>query len=133
MTSLLASAFVKSVVALNLLLTPVSVPLTEKPTAPESFEASAYVNKDRKIRLSIDKSASERMTVNLRRVGQSTALFTEHVGRKVSRTRLVLDVEQLADGAYELELKTPTGRLTRYIDLTTPAEPVVPQRLLTIQ
>ena len=133
MTSLLTTAIVKSVIALHLLATPATVPSVDKPTTPESFEASAYVNKERKIRLSIDKSAVEAMTVNLRPVGKTAAVFTERVGRKETKARLLLNVDQLPDGLYELELRTASGQLTRRIDLKTPVEATAPQRLLTIR
>ncbi len=133
MTSLLTTAFVKSVIALHLLASPTTVLSTDKPATPESFEASAYVNKERKIRLSIDKSAAEAMTVNLRPVGKTATVFTEHVGRRATKARLLLNVDQLPDGLYELELRTASGQLTRRIDLKTPVETVLPQRLLTIR
>ncbi len=133
MTSLLTTAFVKSVIALHLLANPTTVLSTDKPATPESFEASAYVNKERKIRLSIDKSDAEAMTVNLRPVGKSAAVFTEHVGRKATKARILLNVDQLPDGVYELELRTASGQLTRRIDLKTPTESVVTQRLLAIR
>ncbi len=133
MTSLLTTAFVKSVIALHLLASPATVLSTDKPATPESFEASAYVNKERKIRLSIDKSAAEAMTVNLRPVGKTATVFTEHVGSRATKARLLLNVDQLPDGLYELELRTASGQLTRRIDLKTPVETVLPQRLLTIR
>ncbi len=133
MTSLLTTAFVKSVIALHLLANPATVLSTDKPATPESFKASAYVNKERKIRLSIDKSAAEAMTVNLRPVGKAATVFTEHVGRRATKARLLLNVDQLPDGLYELELRTASGQLTRRIDLKTPVETVLPQRLLTIR
>lgn len=133
MTSLLTTAFVKSVIALHLLTAPATVTPADKPTTPDSFEASAYVNKERKIRLSIDKSDVEAMTVNLRPVGKAAAVFTERVGRKATKARLLLNVDQLPDGVYELELRTPSGQQTRRIDLKTPVETTLPQRLLTIR
>ncbi|QJD79760.1 hypothetical protein [Spirosoma rhododendri] len=133
MNTLLTTIFIKPIIALHLLLAaPVASPV-DRPAEPTSFEASAYVTKAHKIRLSIDKTNQERLTINLRPVGQQSAVFTEYVRRKVTRATLVMDVDQLADGAYELELKTANGRLVKYIELRTPVEVATVQRQLKVE
>lgn len=132
MTTLLATIVIKPVIALHLLLaSPLSLPV-DRPAKPVSFDASAYVTKAHKIRLSIDKTNREPLTIKLRPVGETSPVFTQYVGRKVTKTTLVLDVDQLGDGAYELELKTASGQLVKYIDLRTPAEVATIQRQLTV-
>jgi hypothetical protein len=133
MTTLLTTIFIKPVIALHLLLaSPLSSPV-DRPAKPISFGASAYVTKAHKIRLSIDKTNLEPLTINLRPVGQDSPVFTQYVKRKITKTTLILDVDQLGDGAYELELKTSNGRLIKYIDLRTPVEVVAIQRQLTVE
>lgn len=132
MTTLLATAFAKPIIILHLLMASPVPALLEHPANEATFAASAYVTKTNKIRVSIDKPNREPMTISLRPVGQRHVVFTEHVHRKTTKTTLLLDVDQLADGVYELELKTSSGQLIKQIDLRTPAKVASVQRQLTL-
>lgn len=133
MTTLLATAFAKPIIILHLLMASPVPALLEHPANDVTFAASAYVTKANKIRVSIDKPNHEPMTISLRSVGQQHVVFTEHVNRKTTKATLLLDVAQLADGAYELELKTSSGQLIKQIDLRTPTKIASEQRQLTLE
>ncbi len=133
MTTLFATAFAKPILVLHLLMTSPVPAINEHPANNATFAASAYVTKANKIRVSIDKPNREPMTISLRPVGQQHVVFTEHVNRKTTKATLLLNVDQLADGAYELELKTSSGQLVKQIDLHTPAKVASVQRQLTLE
>ena len=133
MTTLFAIALAKPIIVLQLLLASPMPALIEQPAREVTFAASAYVTKANKIRVSIDKPNREQMTISLRPVGQQHVVFTEHVHRKTTKATLLLDVDQLADGAYELELKTNSGQLIKQIELHTPANVASVQRQLTLE
>ncbi len=133
MTTLFATAFAKPILVLHLLMTSPVPAISEHPANNATFAASAYVTKANKIRVSIDKPNREPMTISLRPVGQQHVVFTEHVNRKTTKATLLLNVDQLADGAYELELKTSSGQLVKQIDLHTPAKVALVQRQLTLE
>ncbi len=133
MTTLLATVFAKPIIILHLLMASPVPALVEQPASEATFAASAYVTRSNKIRVSIDKPNREPMTISLRPVGQPHVVFTEHVHRKTTKTTLLLDVDQLADGVYELELKTSSGQLIKQIDLRTPTKVDTGQRQLTLE
>jgi hypothetical protein len=133
MTTLLATTFAKPIIILHLLMASPAPALLEHPANDVTFAASTYVTKANKIRIAIDKPNCEPMTISLRPVGQRNVVFTEHVHRKITKATLLLDVDQLADGVYELELKTSSGQLIKQIDLRTPAKVASVQRQLTLE
>lgn len=133
MNNTLTSAFAKTLVGLFLMS---STSLLANPTAPAkpaTFDASVYVNRANKIRLAVEKTAPESLTITLRQAGQPVALFTQQIGKKQMKAVLQLDVDQLADGAYELEISSASGRILKQVNLQAAAPVAVPERLLAIQ
>ncbi len=103
------------------------------PTKPASFDASVYVTKANKIRLSVEKTSLKPVTVNLRQAGKSEVLFTQQIGRKETKAALQMNVDQLPDGQYELEVKSASGSIVKQVTVGTSAPVVAPERLLVIQ
>ena len=92
------------------------------PAKPASFDASLYVTKANKIRLAVEKTTTEPVTINLCQLGKSNvSVFTQQIGRRQTKVALQIDVSQLPDGAYELEIKSATGRIVKQINLATSA------------
>lgn len=104
------------------------------PAKPASFEAGVYVNKSNKICLAIEKTTAQSVVISLHQVGKTLDLFTQQVGSKQTKAAFRLDVDQLPNGAYELEIKAANGeRLVKQIILGTPTQVVTGERLLAIQ
>ncbi|MCX6218505.1 hypothetical protein [Spirosoma sp.] len=132
MNNSLTSAFAKIVAALFVSATPLLANPTN-PTKPASFDASVYITNTNKIKLAVDKTTVESVSISLREVGQSNYLFTQQVGKRQTQARLQLNVEDLPNGAYELEIKSASGAsIIKQVQLGATTPMAAPQRLVAI-
>ena len=132
MNNMLTSVSAKTLVALFFL----STSLLANPTAPAkpaTFDASVYITKANKIRLAVEKTTAEPIVITLREAGGSEALFSRHMGKKQTKAAIQLDVDQLADGAYELEFKSATGSIIKQVKLSQHVAEETPERVLAIK
>ena len=100
------------------------------PAKPASFEASVYVTKSNKIRLAVQKTTAQPVSIILRQVGKSSELFVQQMVRKQTKLALELNVDQLTDGIYELEIRSATGSLIKQVSLVTTAPQQTTERTL---
>ncbi|SOD93007.1 hypothetical protein [Spirosoma fluviale] len=132
MNNSLTSAFAKTVAALFFSATPLLANPTN-PTKPASFDASVYITKTNKIKLAVDKTPVESVSIRLREVGQSNYLFTQQVGKRQTQARLQLNVDDLPGGTYELEISSASGAsIVKQVQLGTATPVAAPQRLVAI-
>ncbi|WP_157635017.1 DUF3244 domain-containing protein [Spirosoma panaciterrae] len=90
------------------------------PTTPKtlSFDASAYVTTDHQIRLAVQKSADQPVEVFLRNKNREV-LYQRIMGKKETRYAVKLNINDLADGEYELEIKSAEGSITKQVNVVT--------------
>ena len=127
------SVFAKARIAMALLNSTSLIAESTVPAKPTSFEVSCYVTKAKKIRLALEKTTAERLQIALRQAGKKHVLFFQSVGRKDTKAAFLLDVDQLTNGDYELEIKSATGRIVKQVKLETVAPVVASERLLAVQ
>jgi hypothetical protein len=91
------------------------------PNAPKvlTFDASAYVTNQNKIRLAIEKTSPEPVLIQLRNT-KKEVLFQQVVGKREQKCAIKLDVNDLADGQYEIEIKSEAGSIRKQVNLVTP-------------
>ncbi|MGV3557693.1 hypothetical protein [Larkinella arboricola] len=95
-----------------------------------SFDASAYVTVNNQIRLAVEKTSAEPVVVLLRDKN-SRVLFQQFVGKKAQKYAVKLDVADLANGTYELEVKSKEGSIRKEVNLNSkPTE--APTRLVVM-
>ncbi|GAB3962743.1 hypothetical protein GCM10028805_64470 [Spirosoma harenae] len=90
------------------------------PTTPKalSFDASAYVTVNHEIRLAVQKSADAPVQVILRNKANDV-LYQQSIGKKETKYAMKLNVDDLADGTYELEVKSSEGSIVKQLNLST--------------
>ncbi|MFD2933221.1 hypothetical protein [Spirosoma flavum] len=90
------------------------------PTNPKSlpFDASAYVTIDKQIRVAVQKNADVPVVVVLRNE-DNQILFSQNIGKKELRYAVRLNVDELTDGQYELEVKSSEGSIRKQLNLST--------------
>ena len=101
-------------------------------TAPKtlSFDASAYVTINNQIRVAVEKSTLEPVVVLLRDKN-NRVMFQQFVGKKEQKYAVKLNVAELPDGKYELEVKSKEGSIVKEVNLGS--EPVeAPTRLVVM-
>lgn len=105
-----------------------------EPTKPKnlSFDASAYVTVNHQIRVAVEKSANTPVTVLLRNK-YNEVLFHQQISKNQLKYAVKMDVNDLNDGTYELEIKSSEGSIRKQVTLGTPSEPVPqPTRLVVM-
>lgn len=90
------------------------------PTTPKalSFDASAYVTVNNQIRVAVSKTADVPVEVVLRSADRDV-IFRQTISRKDAKYAVKLNVDELADGAYELEVKSEEGSIKKQLNLST--------------
>lgn len=98
----------------------VSTTSVDPAAAPKSlsFDASAYVTVNNQIRVAVEKTNAEPVVVLLRDK-KSRVLFQQFVGKKEQKYAVKLDVAELANGTYELEVKSKDGSIRKEVNLGT--------------
>lgn len=102
----------------------VSASTLMNPTTPKglSFDASAYVTANHEIRVAVQKSASIPVVVVLKNKSNQV-LFEQNIGKKEEKYAMKLNVDDLADGEYELEIKSSEGSIRKHVNLSTKPVP----------
>ncbi len=90
------------------------------PTTPNalSFDASAFVTANKQIRVAIQKTADVPVVILLRSK-DNQVLYRQSIGKKELKYAVKLDVDELADGQYELEVKSSEGSIRKQLNLST--------------
>ncbi|GAB3978659.1 hypothetical protein GCM10028806_42260 [Spirosoma terrae] len=89
-------------------------------TTPKSatFDASAFVTNDNQVRVSVIKPANSYAELVLRD-SDNQVVFRQSLRRKEDKLAVKLNVNQLADGKYELEVVSKEGSIRKQLDLST--------------
>ena len=96
------------------------------PTTPKalSFDASARVTINHEIRVAVQKTTDVPVVVLLRDKNNEV-LYQQTIGRKDVKYAAKLNVDELADGQYTLEVKSTEGSIRKTLNLSTqPVESV---------
>lgn len=103
------------------------------PTEPKAlpFDASAYVTINHQIRVAVAKNADVPVVVMLRNKSNEV-LFRQNISKKEMKYAVKLDVEELADGDYELEVRSNEGSIRKQLNLKT-APVKQPTRVIAMQ
>lgn len=101
---------------------------TENRTAI-TFETSAYITKDASIRLAVKKNAPERVYITLRNAG-NTVLYSETINKNDMSYAAKINVNDLTDGVYKLEIATEKDRVVKRLNLSS--SKMETQRTITV-
>lgn len=97
-----------------------SATMLTNPTNPKAlpFDASAYVTVDKQIRVAVQKTSDVPVLVLLRNK-DNEILFRQNIGKKESKYAVKLNVNELSDGQYELEVTSKEGSIRKQLNLST--------------
>ena len=127
--------FIKSIAcALALTTTVAFAHPTEEKTSnnrPEAtFESSTFVTADANLRVAIKKNAPQRVYLTLKnKDGQ--VLFAETIGKKDMAYAAKINVSDLTDGTYQLEITSGQNRVVKQLNL--PSKKVEVQRQVIVE
>lgn len=84
-----------------------------------TFDASVYVTSNSKIKLAVVKTVPGLVSVSLTDT-KNHSLFQQTLYKKTMKAAMQLDVSELPDGVYTLEIKSDQGSIVKQINLGTP-------------
>ncbi|GAB3896486.1 hypothetical protein GCM10028803_14130 [Larkinella knui] len=118
----------------NLICTAIlsTAPIDNAPAAKTlSFDASAYVTVNNQIRVAVAKSKLEPVMILLRDEN-NRVMYQQFVGKKQEKYAVKLNVAELPNGKYELEVKSKDGSIRKEVNLGS--EPIeAPTRLIVMK
>ncbi|WP_420150510.1 hypothetical protein [Spirosoma sp.] len=90
------------------------------PTNPQklSFNASAYVTAKNEIRMAVEKTTAMPVVVMLRNKNNEI-LYHKNIWKKETKYAAKLDVSELADGQYVLEIASREGSIKKELNVST--------------
>jgi|JI6StandDraft_1071083.scaffolds.fasta_scaffold104032_2 hypothetical protein len=83
-----------------------------------TFETSAYVTKDASIKLAVKKNAPERVYITLRSANNDI-LYRETINKNEMSYAAKINVNELTDGVYKLEIATAKDRVVKRLNLSS--------------
>ena len=103
------------------------------PTTPKalSFDASAFVTINHQIRVSVVKETGTPVAIILRDK-DNQILFQENISKKDANYTIKMNVDELKDGQYELEIKSKEGSIRKQVTLGTEPQKAV-SRVIAMQ
>jgi hypothetical protein len=90
------------------------------PTTPKAlpFDASAFVTIDNQIRVAVSKTADVPVVILLRS-SDNQIIYQRSIDKKDANYAVKLNVEELSDGKYELEVASKEGSIRKQLTLST--------------
>lgn len=102
---------------------------TEEKTAAK-FEASAFTTKDASIRVAIKKNVHERVYLTLSNA-KGDVLFAETISKNDMSYSAKLNLSELADGSYQIEIKAGKEQIVKQLNVSTKTSDV--ERKVTVK
>lgn len=104
-----------------------------KPTndpQPAAFQSGIFTNKAGKLQVALDKQSGQPLQIRLTSA-DGRMVFSQRVGKKQTAVRLVFDVSDLPDGAYQLTI-TDGKEVNQHTVTLETQKPVDVNRLVAI-
>ncbi len=127
--------FIKSIACALALTTTVAFahPTEDKTSnnrAEATFESSTFVSADANLRVAIKKNAPQTVYLTLKN-NEGQVLFTETIGKKEMTYAAKINVSDLTDGNYQLEIVSGKNRVVKQLNLSS--KKVEVQRQVTVE
>ncbi|MBD2757003.1 T9SS type A sorting domain-containing protein [Spirosoma validum] len=98
--------------------------------AVASYQSSVYTTINGKLSIALDKQTVGAVDVRLKN-DKGDVLYSQHLGKKESQYRTRLNLSELPDGAYEVEITNGVDKTTHKLTLSTKT-PTTPSRLVAM-
>ncbi|MFN3379982.1 T9SS type A sorting domain-containing protein [Runella zeae] len=95
-----------------------------------TFESSTFVTADANIRVAIKKNAAEKVYILLKST-DGQVIFSETIAKKSMAYAAKINVNDLADGVYQLEISAGKERVVKQLNLAS--KKIEVERKVTVQ
>ena len=99
-------------------------------TVVSSFKSAIYTTVSGKLSIALDKEIGGVVDVQLKNK-DGKILYAQHLSKKESKYRRLLNVSELPDGDYQVEITNGVETTTHKMTLST-QQPVAPSRLVAV-
>ncbi len=94
---------------------------TTIPAKTLSFDASVYVTTQNKVRMAVEKTTPEVLTMTVRDNTQQI-VYSKQISKKDMKVAVQFDMSELTDGKYELEVASKDGSIKKQVELKTASQ-----------
>ncbi|MFD2572206.1 T9SS type A sorting domain-containing protein [Spirosoma soli] len=101
-----------------------------RPTAAATYKTGIFSTADGKLQIALDKEKTGPVDIKLKNA-EGKVLYAQHLGKKEQTARLRLNLSDLPDGAYQIEITNGVDTTTHKLTLST-NQPSTPSRLVAI-
>lgn len=101
-----------------------------RPTVVASYQSGIYTTINGKLRISLDKQTGGTVDVRLKNAG-GAVLYSQHLGKNDSKYRTLLNMNELPDGNYQVEITNGVDTTTHTVTIATQT-PTTPNRLIAL-
>lgn len=93
-------------------------PIT-RPANVASYKTGVYSSVDGKLNIALDKTVGGSVNITLKDANGKT-LYVERLGKKATTSRIRLNLDELKDGTYQVEITNGVETTTHNVVLSTP-------------
>lgn len=104
-------------------------PIGRKSTVA-SYKTGIYTSTAGKLVIALDKETGGRVDIRLKSV-DGKVLYAQHLGKNETMCRLRLNLSDLEDGVYQLEITNGVDTTTQNVTIST-KQPAAPSRLVAV-
>ena len=102
-----------------------------RPATAVSYQSSVYTTVAGKLTIALDKQTGGAVDVRLKNAG-GEVVYSQHIGKNESKYRSRLDLSELPDGVYQVEITNGVETTTHNITLST-QQPEAPARVIALK
>ncbi|AUD05159.1 T9SS type A sorting domain-containing protein [Spirosoma pollinicola] len=102
-----------------------------RPSAIASYQSGIYTSVDGKLNICLDKQIGGPVDVSLKG-SDGKVFYAQHLGKKESKYRTRLNLEELPDGVYQVEITNGVETTTHNVTIST-QKAETPNRLIAIK
>ncbi|ADB40753.1 hypothetical protein [Spirosoma linguale] len=102
-----------------------------RPTHVASYQSAMYTSVDGKLNIALDKQTGGAVDI-LMKGADGKVLFTQRVGKNESKFRTRLNLSELPDGVYQVEITNGVETKSQSITIST-QQPEAPSRQIAVK
>ncbi|MVM35922.1 T9SS type A sorting domain-containing protein [Spirosoma sp. HMF4905] len=99
-------------------------------TTAASYQSAIYTTNSGKLSIALDKQKGGAVDVSLKDA-EGKVVFTRHLGKNESKYRTRLNLSELADGVYQVEITNGVETTSHKVTIAT-QQPVTPSRVIAL-
>lgn len=101
-----------------------------RPTSAASYKTGIYTTIEGKLNVALDKETGGAVDIRLKNT-EGKVLYAQHLGKNETGCRVKLNLDDLQDGIYQLEITNGVETTTQSVTLST-NNPTTPNRIVAV-